>query len=54
MMNNKTVRFLFGLAALTAITPVGAAVPHRANVAPSLPRTDAKKVTVTLMRWPYT
>jgi len=52
-MNKRIVRVLFGLAALIAIAPVGAAVPHRA-VVPSLHQAGAKMVTVTLMRWPYT
>jgi len=52
-MNKKIIRVLFGLAALIAIAPVGAAVPHRA-VVPPLPHAGATMVTVTLMRWPYT
>ena len=52
-MNKKTIRVLFGLAALIAIAPVGSAVPHRA-VVPPLPHAGAAMVTVTLMRWPYT
>ena len=51
-MNKRIVRVLLGLAAIIAIAPVGAAVPHRA--VPSLHQAGAKMVTVTLMRWPYT
>jgi hypothetical protein len=55
MMNSKILRPRFGIAALiafivfTAIAPIGAVVPHA-----GLGQADAKKVTVTLMRWPYT
>jgi len=61
MMNSKILRPRFGIAALvalivfTAIAPIGAVVPHGAVVPNAgLGQADEKKVTVTLMRWPYT